>query len=62
MIVELFGPSGVGKTTLSHALASVLHTYGYPVELVSSARPSEQFGVGRLDRPRCDCEPISTVW
>ena len=51
MIVELFGPSGVGKTTLSHTLASVLHTYGYPVELVSSARPSEQFGVGRLNSP-----------
>ncbi len=44
MIVELFGPSGVGKTTLSHALASVLRSHGYPVEVVSSARPSEQFG------------------
>lgn len=49
MIVELFGPSGVGKTTLSHALASVLRSRGYPVGLICSARPSEQFGAGRPD-------------
>jgi energy-coupling factor transporter ATP-binding protein EcfA2 len=47
MIVELFGPSGVGKTTLSHALASVLREYGYPVTLAASARPSERFGAGQ---------------
>lgn len=46
MIVELFGPSGAGKTTLSRALASVLRRRGYPVALVSSARPSEQFEPG----------------
>jgi GTPase SAR1 family protein len=51
MIVELFGPSGVGKTTLSHALASALRDNGYPVELVSSARPSEQPCNGRPDSP-----------
>ena len=51
MIVELFGPSGVGKTTLSHALASVMRDYGYPVTLATSARPSEQFGTGRPDSP-----------
>ena len=49
MIVELFGPSGVGKTTLSHALGFALRDYGYPVKLVSSARPSEQFANGRPD-------------
>ena len=47
MIVEVCGPSGVGKTTLSHALAKLMREHGYSVELVSSARPSELFGAGR---------------
>ena len=55
MIVELFGPSGAGKTTLSHALASVLQDYGYPVTLAASARPSERFGTDRPDSPLMRC-------
>jgi thymidylate kinase len=42
MIIELFGPSGVGKTTLSHGIKSVLETRGFSVRLNSSARPSEK--------------------
>jgi len=41
MIIELFGPPGVGKTTFAYALAARLRERGCPVDLVLSYRPSE---------------------
>lgn len=42
MIVELFGPPGVGKTTFAVALASFLRQQGQAVDPVMSYRPAEQ--------------------
>jgi thymidylate kinase len=41
MIIEFFGPPGVGKTTLVHALAARLRERGHAVKLVLSLRPIE---------------------
>lgn len=41
MIIELFGPSAAGKTTLSSALAAALKDAGHEVQLVASSRPAE---------------------
>jgi len=41
MIVELFGPSAAGKTTLARALAGALQKAGCNVQLVASSRPAE---------------------
>ena len=41
MIVELFGPPGVGKTTFAHALAAQLRERGFGATLALSYRPSE---------------------
>ena len=42
MIVELFGPPGVGKTTFAAALSASLREHGCRVEAVVSYRPAEQ--------------------
>jgi hypothetical protein len=41
LIIELFGPPGAGKTTLSHQLARRLTDCGLRVELALSQRPAE---------------------
>ena len=41
MIIEIFGPPCVGKTTLAHALTARLREQGLKVELALSYRPSE---------------------
>lgn len=41
MIIELFGPPGVGKTTFAHALTARLREHGHVVEPMLSHRPSE---------------------
>ena len=42
MIVELFGPPGVGKTTCAAALAAELRRRGLAVNTIASVRPAEQ--------------------
>src|SRR5260370_7256151 len=42
MIIELFGPPGVGKTTFAHALTNGLREGGHVVELTLSYRPAER--------------------
>ena len=49
MIVELFGPPGVGKTTFAAALTQGMREHGYPIEPVVSYRPAEQ-GAGQGGR------------
>jgi tRNA uridine 5-carbamoylmethylation protein Kti12 len=41
MIIELFGPPGVGKTTLAFALVDRLQKRGWDVKSVFSYRPNE---------------------
>jgi thymidylate kinase len=42
MIIELFGPPGVGKTTFARMLAVRLSEAGRPTQLVVSHRPAEE--------------------
>lgn len=41
MLIELFGPAGVGKTTFARALAARLRERGFGATLALSYRPSE---------------------
>jgi O-antigen/teichoic acid export membrane protein/thymidylate kinase len=41
MIIEFFGPPGVGKTTLAHALLDRLREQGYATEIELTHRPGE---------------------
>lgn len=44
MIIELFGPPGVGKTTFAAALTQRMREHGIPIQPVVSYRPAEQEG------------------
>jgi thymidylate kinase len=46
MIVEIFGPQGVGKTTFARALAAELQKQHQSVDLVLSYRPAERSPAG----------------
>jgi thymidylate kinase len=52
MIIELFGPPCVGKTTLAHLLGSRLRGKGLDVELPLSSRPSEESPDATEQSPR----------
>jgi thymidylate kinase len=49
MIIELFGPPAVGKTTLAHALAIEFEKNGRDTQLIVSSRPAER-GLGQDER------------
>ena len=51
MIIELFGPPGVGKTTFARCLAERLREHGHAVELTMSVRPAEE-AIGASDGAR----------
>ncbi len=51
MIIELFGPPGAGKTTLSRALIARLRERGHSAELRLSYRPSERLATLNSRRP-----------
>lgn len=53
MIVEFFGPPGVGKTTLAVALSNRLRQGSSEVELVTSYRPREKRPLPLASRERC---------
>jgi thymidylate kinase len=44
MIIELFGPPAVGKTTFARALVAALEERGVAAEIMASFRPAEQGG------------------
>jgi thymidylate kinase len=59
MIIELFGPPGVGKTTFAQALSARLSGRGLTVEVTMSSRPLENPSVHRCRKPQAS--PHSTV-
>jgi len=52
MIIELFGPPAVGKTTFARELAGRLRGCGRPVELMLSSRPAELIEPGGDGLPK----------
>ncbi len=53
MIVEFFGPPGVGKTTFSRALAARLREAGRTVDVHVSARPGEERAISAFNGEAC---------
>lgn len=51
MIVEIFGPQGVGKTTFARALAAELQKQNQNVDLFLSYRPAERSQVNTRKHP-----------
>jgi len=51
MIIELFGPPGVGKTTIANELVARLQASGHAAHLVQSFRPAEVDPVRGRRRP-----------
>lgn len=51
MLIELFGPAGVGKTTFARALTARLRERGFGARLALSYRPSEDPTATDLDNP-----------
>jgi thymidylate kinase len=54
MVIELFGPPGVGKTTFACAVADRLRERGRDVRLVLSYRPSEDPLASRVGASRAE--------
>lgn len=57
MIIEIFGPQGVGKTTFARALTAQLQEQDHNVDLVLSYRPAERV----LPDPRKHPAPARTA-
>lgn len=51
MLIELFGPAGVGKTTFARALTARLRERGFDARLALSYRPSEDPAATDPDNP-----------
>lgn len=61
MIVEFFGPPGVGKTTLVRALGARLREAGTPFELLASERPAEQENARAIGARRRRAPPAAVL-
>ena len=61
MIIELFGPPAVGKTTFARALATRLQERGSEVELIASNRPSDTVGFESLSPIRQTAATITRI-
>ena len=61
MIVELFGPPGVGKTTFARGLGARLGEDGIPVDFLLSYRPAEASGDRAGEAGRSSGSPSAVI-